>query len=349
MSALPPPPPPELVAADPEMVRIMALVDAVADARTTVLITGESGTGKSVLARAVHARSPRRVRPFVEVSCGALPESLLESELFGHVRGAFTGANTDKPGRFLAADGGTLFLDEVNSATPALQVKLLRVLQERAFEPVGSSQTRTVDVRLVLASNADLWALVAAGRFRHDLFYRINVVALHLPPLRDRPGDVPLLAERFLARFRQETGRPAAGLTDAATAALAAYPWPGNVRELENAIERAVVLGRQSLIDVADLPEAVRSHSSDESPVTVPTAAALPFTAPPAAGPATLAAALEAAERRIVRAALDRHGWNRQRTADELNINRTTLYKKMLRFGLAVPGDAAVAGRIPAA
>ncbi len=319
-----------VVGTDPQMRRVFDLVDAVADSRTTVLITGESGTGKSVLARAVHARSPRRERPFVEVSCGALPESLLESELFGHVKGSFTGATGDKPGRFLAADGGTLFLDEINSATPALQVKLLRVLQERAFEPVGSTVTRTVDVRVVLASNVDLTTLVADGRFRQDLYYRVNVVAIRLPPLRDRPGDVPLLADRFLRRFAKESGRPAVGLTADASAALLRYPWPGNVRELENAVERAVVLCRRPKLDVGDLPETVAAYPPKPTAAAVPVGDVLTFDAP-----LPLAVALEQPERRIIESALRRNRWNRQLTADELDINRTTLYKKMLKYRLA--------------
>ena len=325
-----------VVGRDPQMVRTFDLIDAVADSRTTVLITGESGTGKSVLARAVHARSPRRDGPFVEVSCGALPESLLESELFGHVRGAFTGATGDKPGRFLAADGGTIFLDEINSASPAMQVKLLRVLQERAFEPVGSSTTKSVDVRVVLASNVDLATLVADGRFRQDLYYRVNVVAIKLPPLRDRPGDVPLLAEAFLRRFRAESNRPAVGLTAAALAALRAYAWPGNVRELENAMERAVILCRRPLVDVDDLPETVRAGPPERSAVTVAAGDALTFDAP-----LPLEVALELPERRIIESALRRNRWNRQQTADELNINRTTLYKKMLKYRLDAAASAA--------
>ena len=192
-----------VVGHDHKMLKIFDLVEAVADSRTTVLMTGESGTGKSLLARAIHHRSPRRDKPFVEVSCGALPETLLESELFGHVKGAFTGAIADKPGRFLAADGGTIFLDEINSASPAMQVKLLRVLQERAFEPVGSTETRTVDVRVVLATNVDLTQLVAEQKFRQDLYYRINVVNVKLPTLRERLGDIPLLAGHFLRQFTQ--------------------------------------------------------------------------------------------------------------------------------------------------
>ncbi len=321
-----------IVGRDPQMARLFELVDAVADSRTTALITGESGTGKSVLARAIHARSPRRDKPFVEVSCGSLTESLLESELFGHVRGAFTGATGDKPGRFLAADGGTLFLDEINSASPAMQVKLLRVLQERAFEPVGSTTTKTVDVRVVLASNVDLAALVADGRFRQDLYYRVNVVGIRLPPLRERPGDVPLLAEAFLRRFRAESNRPAVGLTPAAAAALVAYPWPGNVRELENAIERAVVLCRRPLVDVADLPDTVRAGPPERA-VTVPIGDALTFDAA-----LPLAVALEQPERRIIESALRRNRYNRQQTADELDINRTTLYKKMIKYRLDAGG-----------
>src|ERR671912_14310 len=221
-----------IVGHDYKMLKIFDLVEAVADSRTTALMTGESGTGKSLLARAIHHRSPRRDKPFVEVSCGALPETLLESELFGHVKGAFTGAVADKPGRFLAADGGTIFLDEINSASPAMQVKLLRVLQERAFEPVGSTETRTVDARVILASNVDLAKLVAERAFRQDLYYRINVVNIRLPALRERLGDIALLAGHFLRQFNKETGREILGFTDAAMAAMQRYDWPGNIREL---------------------------------------------------------------------------------------------------------------------
>src|SRR5205814_1288407 len=224
-----------IVGHDYKMLKIFDLVEAVADSRTTVLMTGESGTGKSLLARAVHHRSPRRDKPFVEVSCGSLPETLLESELFGHVRGAFTGAVADKMGRFMAADGGTLFLDEINSASPAMQVKLLRVLQERAFEPVGASETKTVDVRVILASNVDLAELVKQNQFRQDLYYRINVVNIRLPSLRERLSDIPLLANYFLKKFTQETGREILGFSEAAMAALQRHTWPGNIRELENA------------------------------------------------------------------------------------------------------------------
>jgi DNA-binding NtrC family response regulator len=299
-------------------------------------MTGESGTGKSLMARAIHHRSPRRKQPFVEVSCGALPETLLESELFGHVKGAFTGAISDKPGRFMTADGGTLFLDEINSASPAMQVKLLRVLQERTFEPVGSSEPRSVDVRVILASNVDPAALVAEGKFRQDLYYRINVVNIKLPPLRDRLGDITLLATHFLRRFTKETGREVLGFTEAAMSTLRRYQWPGNVRELENAVERAVVLCRRPQIDVEDLPETLQSHAG-HSPAPRTDGPGSPDVILEKAMP--LQVALEGPERRIIEQALKRNNWNRQATAAELDINRTTLYKKMRKYRLDV-GEA---------
>jgi two-component system response regulator AtoC len=316
-----------IVGHDYKMLKIFDLAEAVADSRTTVLMTGESGTGKSLLARAIHHRSPRRDKPFVEVSCGALPETLLESELFGHTKGAFTGAIADKPGRFLTADGGTLFLDEINSASPAMQVKLLRVLQERAFEPLGSDQTRHVDVRVILASNVDLTALVAEQKFRQDLYYRINVVTIRLPSLRERLSDIPLLAGNFLRQFCEESGREVLGFSEAAMAALQRYDWPGNVRELENAIERAVVLCRRPQIDWEDLPEVLQ-------PTATPKIAATAVAADIPESPMPLEVALQGPERRIIEAALKRNDWNRQATASELNINRTTLYKKMRKYQL---------------
>jgi DNA-binding NtrC family response regulator len=316
-----------IVGHDYKMLKIFDLAEAVADSRTTVLMTGESGTGKSLLARAIHHRSPRRDKPFVEVSCGALPETLLETELFGHVKGAFTGAVADKPGRFLAADGGTLFLDEINSASPAMQVKLLRVLQERAFEPVGSTQTKHVDVRVILASNVDLAELVAEQKFRQDLYYRINVVTIRLPSLRERLGDIPLLAGNFLPQFCKESGRAILGFTDAAMAALQRYDWPGNVRELENVIERAVVLCRRPQIDIEDLPECLQTTAGAKV-IASAVAADIPES------PMPLETALQGPERRIIEAALKRNAWNRQATAAELDINRTTLYKKMRKYQL---------------
>jgi two-component system response regulator AtoC len=321
-----------IVGHDYKMLKIFDLVEAVADSRTTVLMTGESGVGKSLLARAVHHRSPRRDKPFVEVSCGSLPEMLLESELFGHVKGAFTGAIADKMGRFMAADSGTLFLDEINSASPAMQVKLLRVLQERAFEAVGSSETKQVDVRVILASNVDLTQLVAQQQFRQDLYYRINVVNIRLPSLRERLSDIPLLANHFLKKFVAETGREILGFTDAALAALQRHTWPGNVRELENAVERAVVLCRRPQIDEGDLPDTLTGLPHAPRFSTDPAAPTDGLTD----HPLPLAVALEEPERRIIEKALKRNNYNRQATAAELDINRTTLYKKMRKYQLDI-------------
>ncbi|MFO0985669.1 MAG: sigma-54 dependent transcriptional regulator, partial [Planctomycetota bacterium] len=232
-----------LIATDPRMMQVMRMVDAAADTRATVLITGESGTGKTMLAREIHQRSSRRAMAFVEVNCGALPENLLESELFGHVRGAFTGALRDKVGKFEHAGGGTIFLDEISTASPALQVKLLRVLQDRVIERVGGLTAIEVDVRVILATNTDLESAVKQGAFREDLYYRINVVSLRLPSLRERPEDVLPLAHHFLKKYALENARPVPVLTAAALARLQSHAWPGNVRELDNAMQRAVIMG----------------------------------------------------------------------------------------------------------
>jgi len=318
-----------VVGHDYQMLKVFDLIEAVADSTTTVLMQGESGTGKSLIARAIHYRSSRRDKPFVEVSCGALPETLLESELFGHVKGAFTNAVNDKDGKFMAADQGTIFLDEISAASPALQVKLLRVLQERQFEPVGSNQTHSVDTRVILASNKDLSSEVDAGRFRQDLYYRINVVAIALPPLRERIGDIPLLAEFFLEKYCAQLRREILGLTDDALELMQRYTWKGNIRELENCIERAVVLSKSRYIAPEDLPSTIAEQTSDlsvsESHYSV----------------MSLKRALEEPEKRIIRAALEAHSWNRQATAEALEINRTTLYKKMKRYGLEAEPEMA--------
>lgn len=321
-----------ILGADHRMQKIFDLVGAVAPTRTTVLMTGESGTGKSMIAHAIHRLSPRKDKPFVELSCGSIPETLLESELFGHVKGAFTGAHADKPGRFLAADGGTIFLDEINSASPGMQLKLLRVLQERKFEAVGSGQTIEVDVRVILATNQQLEALVADGRFRQDLYFRINVVKIELPPLRDRAGDIPMLAPHFLAKFGEELGKQLTGFAPDAMEALRRYTYPGNVRELQNIIERAAVLTRSPTIALDDLPSHVVDPSAAGRVMTatsqIATAASAPWT------PMTLEDALREPERDILVRALRANGWNRQKTSDQLAINRTTLYKKMKALGI---------------
>ena len=308
----------KVVGSDPTLLKVFDTIQAVAPTRATVLITGESCTGKSMIARLIHEASPRRTGPFVEMNCGALPEGLLESELFGHTKGAFTGASGARPGRFLAADKGTLFLDEIGASTAALQLKLLRVLQERRFEPVGSEDSVEVDVRLLLATNEDLGKAVAEGRFRQDLYYRISVVPVHLPPLRERVGDVPLLARHFLKRFAEENGKPVADIDDSTMTILQAHGWPGNIRELENVIERGVILCRGDVLLPGDLPpDLTKSAPAPSGDRTLP-----------------LKRALEIPEREIIERTLRSHNWNRQRTAQALDINRTTLFNKMRKYGL---------------
>jgi DNA-binding NtrC family response regulator len=300
-----------IIGDDPRMRRMYDTIGAVAPSKVTVLMAGESGTGKSLIARAIHRNSPRKDKPFVEISCGSIPETLLESELFGHVKGAFTGAHVDKPGRFLAAHGGTLFLDEINSASPGMQLKLLRVIQERTFEPVGSSTPIEVDVRVILASNQPLEDLVARGEFRQDLYYRINVVMIQLPPLRDRLSDIPGLAEHFLREKTREVGRTIAGFTPEAMLALKAYRFPGNVRELENIIEHAFVLCRSGLIELAHLPPHLRGEEAGSTSQL----------------PAGLT--LAAMEKRLIQDALNRNQGNRAAAARELGMDASTMFRKI--------------------
>jgi len=285
-------------------------------------VTGESGTGKTLIARALHHNSTRKDEPFVEVNCGALPETLLESELFGHKRGSFTGAHADKQGKFAAAHRGTIFLDEINNASPMLQMKLLRILQDKEFEPVGSNDTVRVDVRVVLATNLDLTKEVENGNFRRDLYYRINVVSIAMPPLRERVSDIPLLARHFLKSHAKENGKRIGDIDEPALDLLMRYNWPGNVRELENCVERAVVLTRNDVLRPDDLPPLLRAEAAD-APAPLEGGAVVP-----------LKKALEDPERRIIEHALRLNAGNRQETAKALDINRTTLFNKMRKYDL---------------
>jgi PAS domain S-box-containing protein len=303
------------------MQEIFDLVPDVARSNATVLIHGETGTGKELLAHAIHSESPRREAPFVKVNCGALPDTILESELFGHVAGAFTDARADRKGRFELADQGTIFLDEIGDTSSAMQTKLLRVMQDGEFEPVGSSLTRTTDVRVIAATHRDLKEEVAAGRFREDLYYRINTVRVSLPPLRERRGDIPLLTEHFMERFNGLTGKQVSTVSGDAMTALMRHDWPGNVRELEHAIEHAFVLAKGPSIEADHLPaEVTRS-----SPATVQTLA-------PAAP--TRTHQLAAVERDVIEQALHEHRWNRAAVCRALGMSRTTLWRKMRRLGI---------------
>ena len=309
---------------------LFQLLETVAPSNSTILIRGETGTGKEVVARAIHHNSPRRAQRFVALNCSAIPETLLEAELFGHARGAFTGAVGMRQGRFEQAHRGTLFLDEVGTMSPGLQMKLLRALQEREFERLGDNQTIKVDVRVIAATNSDLSGMVSAGTFREDLYYRLNVISVALPPLRDRPEDIPLLVQHFLDKFTAAPGAGAAGspspmqLSQGAMRRLMAHAWPGNVRQLENAIERAMALspGRQ-LIDVDDLPPEVQA---------TPEAPTLPLSEFPEEG-LDLAHYLSSIERDLIRRSLERTGGNRNKAAELLHIKRTTLVEKLKRLG----------------
>jgi len=312
----------DLVSRSPAMRRIFDILPQAAAGESTVLIQGETGTGKELLARAIHDLSPRRRGPFVPVNCGALPDTLLESELFGYKAGAFTGATKDKPGRFAVAGGGTIFLDEIGDVSPALQSRLLRVLEEKTFEPLGGTESVKADVRIIAATNQDLSAMVEEGAFRRDLYYRVNVVRLHVPPLRDRKEDIPLLADRFVARFNHLQNKAVTGVSREALAVLMAHDYPGNVRELENLIERAFVLCEEGEIEPRHLPEDV-----------------LPRTRGQAKGEAggDLASAVRQAEVRAILDALERNDYNRQAAARDLGMHKSTFFRKVRALGLRLP------------
>lgn len=308
-----------IVAASEPMIEVLEMMERAAEFKTTVLLTGESGTGKEVLARAIHAQSGRRDEPFVAVNCGAIPENLLESELFGHAKGAFTGADRARRGLFTEAHTGTLFLDEIGELPLPLQVKLLRVLQEEEVRPVGESKPHSIDVRVLAATARDLESDVAGGRFREDLFYRLNVLRLIVPPLRERQADVPLLVDHFLARFRDTLGRPVRGVSDEALDKLVRYRWPGNVRELENVIERAVILSRSDHIDVTELPHNVVDDPGGEGPVP---------------GDFSLKRGRRATEADLIRRALAATSGNRTHAAKLLEISHRALLYKLKEYGI---------------
>ncbi len=297
---------------------VVRLGETVAPTDSTVLITGESGTGKEIIARYIHQLSERADGPFISINCGALPENLLESELFGHVRGSFTGAVRDKDGLLTAARGGTFFLDEVAEMSAALQVKLLRAIQEREIVPVGSTQTQDIDVRIIAATNRDLEEEMRRGGFRSDLYYRLNVISLHMPPLRDRRDDVQLLAEHFVAKLSHARDIEQPALTGEALDALRAYDWPGNVRELENALERALILARDGVVGLASLPKSIREPGA--TPLVGEAAPSNPT--------------LEVIERAYIAWVLRAESGNKARAAEILGIDPSTLYRKINRYGL---------------
>jgi len=318
-----------IVAASPGMREIYELIERAAEFKTTVLVTGESGVGKEVVARAVHGLSNRSDEPFVPVNCGAIPESLIESELFGHVRGAFTGAQSDARGMFREADGGTLFLDEIGELPLATQVKLLRVLQEEEVRPIGAAKSFPVDVRILAATARDLEGMIEAGTFRADLFYRLNVFRLHIPPLRERREDVPVLADQFLAALSRRIGKPVAPLDCEAIDALCAYPWPGNVRELENTLERALILARDGRVTRELFPFSSPAQSGARQ------AAPLADSSAVRDEDLSIKRRGRALEERLIRLALARTGGNRTRAAHVLEISARALQYKLKEYGIA--------------
>ncbi|HSK10670.1 MAG TPA: sigma 54-interacting transcriptional regulator, partial [Vicinamibacterales bacterium] len=312
----------DLVSRSASMRRLFDILPLVAGSESTVLIEGETGTGKELLARAIHAASRRRSRPFVAVNCGALPDTLLESELFGYRAGAFTGASRNKPGRFALAEGGTLFLDEIGEVSPALQLRLLRVLQERTYEPLGATSSVRADVRVITATNRDLAAGVRDGVFRQDLFYRVNVIRLELPPLRERREDIPLLVDHFVARLNRVQDRAIPGVTPETLSLLMAHDYPGNVRELENVVEHGFALCASGPIEPHHLPAKLLGRR-----------------APAATAAASRRTILRSAEADAIRDALERHGFNRLAAARALGMHKSTLFRRVRQLGIDLPAE----------
>jgi two-component system response regulator HydG len=314
-------PPGRLIGKSPALLKVIQMMHQIAPMKSTVLLTGESGVGKELVAEAIHLLSPRIGNPLVKLNCGALPEGLIESELFGHEKGAFTGAIAQRKGRFELADSGTIFLDEISEIPPATQVKLLRVLQEGEFERVGGTQTLKADVRVIAASNVDLEQAVAGKRFRKDLYYRLNVIHLTIPPLRERREDIPMLALHFLDKFCRENNRPLNGFSPAAMVALKNYDWPGNVRELQNVVERAVALSQSHMVELADMPDEIRQHSPADDVITIP-----------------VGASMEEIERTAIIQTLRKTGGDKELTAKLLGIGLATLYRRLKDMEAREPG-----------
>ena len=332
-----------MIGESPQILELLKIIDKVAASDSTVLITGESGTGKELVAKEIHRRSKRNAGAFVPINCGAIPKELLESELFGYEKGAFTGANRTKPGRFELANGGTVFLDEIGDMSPDLQVKVLRVLQERAFERVGGIKEIQVDVRIVAATHRDLEEAVKEGHFREDLYYRLNVIPIRVPPLRERRSDIPLLIQHFIKVFSQRAGTPTMEIEELAMEAFMAYSWPGNVRELENVVERLIVLAEGNTISLEDLPERIkgalgkaskgqegRETGSAKGPISIDQIAHLPL---PENG-VSLPEVIRKLEIGLINQALSRTNGVKSKAAQLLGLKRTTLVEKMRKFGM---------------
>jgi PAS domain S-box-containing protein len=309
----------ELVSRSPLMQRVFEVLPTIAASSSTVLICGETGTGKEFMARTIHSLSRHFKGPFIAVSCAALPDTLLESELFGYKAGAFTGAVKDKPGRFAMAAGGTLFLDEIGVVSPALQVRLLRVLQERTFEPLGAVHTRTTDARIITATHRDLAAETRRGAFREDLYYRVNVVRVELPPLRKRKEDIPILVNQFIDRYNRRQDKSIVGISGEALSLLMAHHWPGNIRELENVIERSFILCDSGYIGIAHLPEELTASGKLHADAS------------------SMRDARDLLDSLAIRSALERNGYNRQAAARELGIHKSTLFRKVKKLGISMP------------